>query len=335
MKYLKSYKLFESNVNSIIDSYLSDIKWDIQNSLGNCAFFAKDFYEWCQSKGIKCQLIYLKQDEDFIVGDEIEDHIAPMIDEQLIDFVYTPMGVSRRVRQNSTNAIERQLNPEITQKNNIINKYGQWGYNTIQEVSYEEAYQGNNPKCTTIDYPNRLNETIKIPIKVGDTVLGGRFKNKKMVVKKIGKNKKGDITINDKPLLKFRLVKESFQEDVDDHFSHLKDDGFVIEQGEDYVRIFRPKYGDFYAATNLQEFNFSEIAGDIHRFVDYVGDEFHGDEFTTLPYSISNIVYLTNNLTSVVGDPLLRQLDRKTISIDKISDLDLDFKLSALAVYVK
>ena len=49
-------------------------------------------------------------------------------------------------------------------------------------------------------------EDIKVPIKVGDTVLGGRFKNKKVVVKTIGKNDKGDITINGKPLLKFRLT---------------------------------------------------------------------------------------------------------------------------------
>jgi hypothetical protein len=56
-------------------------------------------------------------------------------------------------------------------------------------------------------YLKRFNEMINIDIKVGDTLLGGRFKNKKILVKKIGKNKKGDITINDKPLLKFRLVK--------------------------------------------------------------------------------------------------------------------------------
>jgi len=56
-------------------------------------------------------------------------------------------------------------------------------------------------------YLKRFNEMINVDIKVGDTVLGGRFKNKKIVVKKIGKNKKGDITINDKPLLKFRLTK--------------------------------------------------------------------------------------------------------------------------------
>jgi hypothetical protein len=56
-------------------------------------------------------------------------------------------------------------------------------------------------------YLKRFNEMINIDIKIGDTLLGGRFKNKKVLVKKIGKNKKGDITINDKPLLKFRLTK--------------------------------------------------------------------------------------------------------------------------------
>jgi hypothetical protein len=55
-------------------------------------------------------------------------------------------------------------------------------------------------------YLKSFNEMIEVPIKVGDTVLSGKFKNKKIVVKKIGKNKKGDITINDKPLLKFRII---------------------------------------------------------------------------------------------------------------------------------
>ena len=53
---------------------------------------------------------------------------------------------------------------------------------------------------------NYLKEDIKIPIKVGDTILGGKFKNKRIVVKNIGKNEKGDITINGKPLLKYRII---------------------------------------------------------------------------------------------------------------------------------
>lgn len=58
-------------------------------------------------------------------------------------------------------------------------------------------------------YLKTFTEVIKIPIEIGDTILGGRFKNKKTLVKKIGKNAKGDITVNGKPLLKYRLIKRS------------------------------------------------------------------------------------------------------------------------------
>ena len=59
----------------------------------------------------------------------------------------------------------------------------------------------------TIDYKEGITEMIKLDIKVGDTIMGGKFKNKKVVVKDIGKNEKGDITINGKPLLRFRIQK--------------------------------------------------------------------------------------------------------------------------------
>ena len=52
-----------------------------------------------------------------------------------------------------------------------------------------------------------ISEIIKLDIKVGDTLMGGKFKNKKVIVKTIGKNDKGEITINGKQLLKFRLTK--------------------------------------------------------------------------------------------------------------------------------
>ena len=61
----------------------------------------------------------------------------------------------------------------------------------------------------TEDQYEQLTEMIKLDIKVGDIIMGGKFKNKKIVVKTIGKNDKGDITINGKPLLRFRIIKES------------------------------------------------------------------------------------------------------------------------------
>jgi predicted Fe-Mo cluster-binding NifX family protein len=49
-----------------------------------------------------------------------------------------------------------------------------------------------------------LSEVITIPIEVGDTILGGKFKNKKIVVKDIGVNEKGEPTINGKSILRVR-----------------------------------------------------------------------------------------------------------------------------------
>jgi len=51
-----------------------------------------------------------------------------------------------------------------------------------------------------------LREAITLNIEVGDTIMGGKFKNKKVVVKDIDTNEKGDITINGKPLLRFRTI---------------------------------------------------------------------------------------------------------------------------------
>jgi hypothetical protein len=53
-----------------------------------------------------------------------------------------------------------------------------------------------------------MTETIQVPISIGDVVLGGKFKNKKMIVKTIEKNEKGDILINGRPLLKVRIMNQ-------------------------------------------------------------------------------------------------------------------------------
>ena len=53
-----------------------------------------------------------------------------------------------------------------------------------------------------------IDEEIKLPIEVGDIVLGGKFKNKRIIVKDIGENEKGDITINGKPILRVRITGE-------------------------------------------------------------------------------------------------------------------------------
>ena len=142
-------------------------------------------------------------------------------------------------------------------------------------------------------------EDIKVPIEIGDTVLGGRFKNKKTIVKKIGKNKKGDITINDKPLLKYRIVKESLEEDVDYYFKHLEDDNFVIQTENDsrylkkpYFRIFKPinqsnnRGSLVYSYSNCNPFQWSEIAGEISRYVTELDDSENSEKSIDYVYIV-------------------------------------------------
>ena len=55
------------------------------------------------------------------------------------------------------------------------------------------------------DLIDQLTETIKIDVEVGDTILTGRFKNKKTQVKSIGKDEHGMPTINGRKVVNFRI----------------------------------------------------------------------------------------------------------------------------------
>ena len=58
-----------------------------------------------------------------------------------------------------------------------------------------------------------MKESIDIPVEIGDTVLMGRFKNKRVVVKSIDYNEKGDLLINGRTALKFRIKKKDTNEE--------------------------------------------------------------------------------------------------------------------------
>ena len=48
---------------------------------------------------------------------------------------------------------------------------------------------------------------IELDIEIGDILLGGRYKNKRIVVRDIGKDEFGQPTINGQTILKFRIEK--------------------------------------------------------------------------------------------------------------------------------
>lgn len=193
-------------------------------------------------------------------------------------------------------------------------------------------------------YLKTFNEMIKVPIKVGDTVLGGRFKNKKIVVKKIGKNDKGDITINGKPLLKYRIVKESesydkLKLDVEDNLAHLKDDGFMTETGSVkvvgklnslslknfFVRVWLPQKpidndgsSESWLSYRYQtagEFTWSQIEDEVNRFISIASEEW-------------NLDYLYVIKDTVDGSTFMRQ----QFTLDELYNLPGDFKIKSLMI---
>jgi hypothetical protein len=61
-----------------------------------------------------------------------------------------------------------------------------------------------------MDKQNRING-IYVPLKVGDIIYTGRFKNKKTTVKTIGVDEYGMPTVNGKRALTFRILPEPNQ----------------------------------------------------------------------------------------------------------------------------
>jgi hypothetical protein len=80
-----------------------------------------------------------------------------------------------------------------TKKKNLQMRFG------IRNIKLDPRNKG---KILSFD------EEINLPIEVGDIVLGGKFKNRRIEVKEIGENEKGDITINGKSILRIRVTDE-------------------------------------------------------------------------------------------------------------------------------
>ncbi|NPV13281.1 MAG: hypothetical protein HPY57_16090 [Ignavibacteria bacterium] len=92
----------------------------------------------------------------------------------------------------------------------FINQVHNLGYNgSIMSETFMEDWE--NEKCpyeVAEEFVQEMNEKIKLNIEVGDELRGGRFKNKKIIVKKIGKDDENQPTVNGKTILKYKIVKD-------------------------------------------------------------------------------------------------------------------------------
>ena len=84
------------------------------------------------------------------------------------------------------------------------------GLGINQNDAQQSGDDAKGAKDLEKEFEASLQENIVLPVKVGDTIMTGRFKNKKTVVKSIGKDEHGMPTINGRKVVTFRLVKEGF-----------------------------------------------------------------------------------------------------------------------------
>jgi len=94
-----------------------------------------------------------------------------------------------------------------------------------QNFFVDRAYPKFNKQIYKL-ISDKLTEAITLPVEIGDTILMGKFKNKKVVVKTIGTDEHGMPTINGKKVATFRMIKEGKQvifEDAneDSKYTHI------------------------------------------------------------------------------------------------------------------
>ena len=83
--------------------------------------------------------------------------------------------------------------------------YSLLDFNDLKDDKKQSTKDLSNEKKPST---NTIEEDIKLPVNIGDTILTGRFKNKKTIIKTIGKDEHGMPTINGRKVVNFRIVKE-------------------------------------------------------------------------------------------------------------------------------
>ena len=137
---------------------------------------------------------------------------------------------------------------------------GMVGYSLVDSLENtddkEEALK--TTKIPDLKLPN-VDESITLDVEIGDTLLMGKFKNKRVVVKSIGEDEHGMPTVNGKKVATFRIMKEGIvnesdivrlnntlgidreelpqipNESIDDYLQHLKSANVTFETGTQSV----------------------------------------------------------------------------------------------------
>ncbi len=142
---------------------------------------------------------------NYIVKDNpIEVHNTNFPDGPPLTVSYFPTGVKGGEFSGTDYIKDYKGRPGYVKWKSYISKIAQQvGYKFLDFLGAEDSIESSKGEKLV---PTTLKEDINIPINIGDTIMMGRFKNKKVVVKTINFNDKGDLLINGKSAARFRIL---------------------------------------------------------------------------------------------------------------------------------
>ena len=195
--------------------------------------------------------------------------------------------------------------------------------NVAKEIALDHLFE--DPKYyTKLASIEKVNEEIKLDVEIGDTVLMGKFKNKKTIVKSIGKDDHGMPTINGKKVATFRILKrvnifnnESIineipmgdLEKIDTYADkQLNPMDVVITDKHFFDRLTDPRNGKEISAAELTGF-FKRLGKNKKKFVEFLkqyGQLVAKDKRTNI-----NIPFM-QNANKLIAKTIMRNDDYKT-----------------------
>jgi len=142
---------------------------------------------------------------NYIVKDNpIEVHNTNFPDGPPLTVSYFPTGVKGGEFSGTDYIKDYKGRPGYSKWKSYISNIAQSvGYKFLDFLGAEDSIESSKGEILV---PTTLKEDINLPINIGDTIMMGRFKNKKVVVKTINFNDKGDLLINGRSAARFRIM---------------------------------------------------------------------------------------------------------------------------------
>jgi len=246
---LKLHNLLRTKFSQVIESFLTEASnvTGLAKSMvddgpryfyGNLATYKKQTAEMAKRLGYEV-MNYIVKDNPI----EIQNTMYP--DGPPLTVSYFPTGVKGEFNAGTSYVKDLKGSPAYnTWKSHISKVAQQVGYKFLNFLDADDSIDSSKLEKLK---PTTLKEDVNLPINIGDTVMMGRFKNKKVVVKTINWNEKGDLLINGRSAMKMRIVPQGqeltkewwsneFKQLITEakantHLTHLEE--LILTQGKD------------------------------------------------------------------------------------------------------